>query len=130
MTRMATAIDDPNYQGPFGNTLLHGAAVSGDLREVRRLLAAGADPRIANRDGKTPLQAAAMLGHEEVYRVLAHRSDEHVERLLDQALEATFPASDPLAITQPSPSDDNNQGNDQREGEGINPVILRIHSRR
>jgi hypothetical protein len=131
MTRMASAIDDPNYQGPFGNTLLHGAAVSGDLREVRRLLAAGADPRIANRDGKTPLHAAAMLGHERVCRVLADRSDERVERLLDEALEATFPASDPLAITQPSPSGDNHdEGNDQREGEGINPVILRIHSRR
>jgi hypothetical protein len=32
--------------------------------------------------------------------------DEHREELLDQALEATFPASDPLAITLPSSSDD------------------------
>ena len=28
--------------------------------------------------------------------------DEHRERLLDQALEATFPASDPVAMTLPS----------------------------
>src|SRR3954468_3677693 len=105
MARMASAIENPNYQGPFGNTLLHGAVVSGDVAEVRRLLAAGADPGITNREGKTPLQAAVILGHEELYRVLAHRVDEHVERLLDQALEATFPASDPLAITQPSASD-------------------------
>jgi hypothetical protein len=33
-------------------------------------------------------------------------TDEHREQLLDQALEATFPASDPLAITLPSSSDD------------------------
>jgi hypothetical protein len=33
-------------------------------------------------------------------------SDEHRERLLDEALEATFPASDPLAITLPSSSKD------------------------
>jgi len=33
-------------------------------------------------------------------------SDEHLEQLLDEALEATFPASDPLAITLPSSSDD------------------------
>jgi hypothetical protein len=33
-------------------------------------------------------------------------ADEHLEQLLDDALEATFPASDPLAITLPSSSDD------------------------
>jgi ankyrin repeat protein len=44
--------------------------VSGDLREVKRLLAAGADPRIANRDGKTPVQAAAILGYAKIQDVL------------------------------------------------------------
>ena len=67
---MKVAILDPNYQGPFGNTLLHGAVVSGDLDEVRRLLAAGADPRIPNRDGRTPLQAAALLGHSHIEQLL------------------------------------------------------------
>jgi hypothetical protein len=28
--------------------------------------------------------------------------EEHLEQLLDQALEATFPASDPVAMTLPS----------------------------
>ena len=28
---------------------------------------------------------------------------EHVERLLDEALEQTFPASDPVAVHVPSP---------------------------
>jgi ankyrin repeat protein len=67
---MKVAIVDPNYQGPFGNTLLHGAVVSGDIDEVQRLLAAGADPHIANRDGKTAVHAAAILGHTEIERLL------------------------------------------------------------
>jgi ankyrin repeat protein len=112
---MAAAIGDPNYQGPFGNTLLHSAVVSGDVREVKRLLAAGADPEIANRDGKTAREAAALLGHAELYGLLAGgRGDAHLEQLLDQALEATFPASDPLAVTAPA---------------GARPVILPIKRR-
>jgi len=67
---LANPFGNPNYQGPFGNTLLHGAVVSGDLREVKRLLAAGADPRIANHDGKTPVQAAALLGYARIKDVL------------------------------------------------------------
>jgi hypothetical protein len=37
------------------------------------------------------------LLHSEVSD--AARSEDHVEHLLDQALEATFPASDPIAVT-------------------------------
>ena len=90
---------NPNTQGPFGNTLLHSAVTSGDLKEVQRLLAAGADPRIANREGQTPLRVAAILGHDDIYRTLSAPRDAHVEWLLDQALEQTFPASDPIAVT-------------------------------
>lgn len=86
-------------QGPFGNTLLHSAVTSGDIGEVRRLLAAGADPRIANREGQTPLRIAVLLGHDDIRGLLARPRDEHVEWLLDQALEATFPASDPIAVS-------------------------------
>ena len=96
---MTPAIRNPNYQGPFGNTLLHSAVVSRDIQEVERLLAVGADPNIRNRDGQTPLKVAVLLGYPEVYSVLASRTDEHIEWLLDQALEATFPASDPIAVT-------------------------------
>jgi len=97
--RMAHRIGNPNMQGPFGNTLLHSAVVSGDTREVQRLLAAGADPRIANRDGQTPLRVAAIFGHDQIYGMLAARGEDHIERLLDHALEATFPASDPIAVS-------------------------------
>jgi ankyrin repeat protein len=96
---MTRTIGNPNTQGPFGNTLLHSAVVSGDIHEVQRLLAAGADPRIANREGHTALRVAAILGHDDIRDLLARPRDEHVERLLDQALADTFPASDPIAVS-------------------------------
>ena len=68
---MARKLGNPNTQGPFGNTLLHSAVVSGDIGEVRRLLRAGADPRIMNRDGQTPLRVAEILGHGEIHTLLA-----------------------------------------------------------
>jgi ankyrin repeat protein len=67
------AIGNPNYQDPFGNTLLHGAVVSGDREEVARLLAAGADPGIANRDGRTALHAAEIFGHADIQNLLSRR---------------------------------------------------------
>jgi ankyrin repeat protein len=79
---MARAPGNPNTQGPFGNTLLHLAVATGDRGEVERLLAAGADPAIVNREGQTALRVAAILG-------------------LDEALRETFPASDPVAVTPP-----------------------------
>ncbi|HKU45723.1 MAG TPA: ankyrin repeat domain-containing protein [Burkholderiales bacterium] len=88
-----------NLQGPFGNTLLHSAAASGDVQEVRRLLAAGADPEIRNREGQTPQRVAAILGHDEIYGLLRIPDDDHLERRLDEALQETFPASDPIAVT-------------------------------
>lgn len=98
---MTRTIGNPNTQGPFGNTLLHSAVVSGDIREVQRLLAAGADPRIANREGHTALRVAALLGHDDIYTLLERPREAHLERLLDEALEATFPASDPIAVSPP-----------------------------
>lgn len=96
------AIGNPNFQGPFGNTLLHSAVLGGDPVEVARLLAAGADVSIANRDGQTPLHVAALLGRRDLYELLARRVEIHIERLLDQALEATFPASDAVALVIPA----------------------------
>jgi len=63
-------IGNLNYQDPFGNTLLHGAVVSGDLDEVALLLGAGADPGIANRDGRTALDAARIFGHAQIQELL------------------------------------------------------------
>ena len=96
---MAQLSGNPNTQGPFGNTLLHSAVAGGDLGEVHRLLAAGADPRIANREGNTPLRVAVLLGHDDIYRALVAPLDDHLEHMLDEALKETFPASDPIAVT-------------------------------
>jgi ankyrin repeat protein len=99
MDGMQMPCGNPNYQGPFGNTLLHGAAANGDVREVERLLAAGADPLMLNRQGQSALRVAVIAGHPAVYHVLAGHADDELEARLDQALEATFPASDPIALS-------------------------------
>lgn len=65
---------NPNYQGPFGNTLLHIAVMSGNIAEVERLLAAGADPTIANRDGQTPADVAMILDHRSISDLLLERA--------------------------------------------------------
>lgn len=96
---MAQTLGNPNRQGPFGNTLLHSAVAGGDLSEVQRLLSAGANPRIANREGHTALRVAMLLGRDDIYRALAAPGEDHLERMLDEALKETFPASDPIAVT-------------------------------
>ena len=67
-------LGNPNYQGPFGNTLLHSAVISGDLQEVARLLSAGANPDIANREGRTPADVAMILGHRSISDLLMRYS--------------------------------------------------------
>jgi len=59
-----------DLQGPFGNTLLHSAVVAGNAAEVERLLKLGANPNVANREGRTPLYAAALLGFRNIYELL------------------------------------------------------------
>lgn len=54
---------------------------------------------IANREGQTAVRVAALLGHRELEELLKRNSAERVEALLDQALEATFRASDPIAVS-------------------------------
>ena len=69
--RHATALRRPrNFQGPFGNTLLHSAVLSGNMAEVERLLKLGANPNVANREGRTPLYAAALFGFKNIYELL------------------------------------------------------------
>jgi ankyrin repeat protein len=51
-----------NAAQPDGTTALHWAAHWNDLEAVNLLLGAGANPKIANRYGATPLSEAASLG--------------------------------------------------------------------
>lgn len=54
----------------YVNTPLRTAAADGDLQEVTRLLAGGADPDGKEKPGWTPLGLAARKGHLEVVRAL------------------------------------------------------------
>lgn len=71
---------NPNYQGPFGNTLLHSAVISGDVREVERLLSAGASPDIANREGRTPVDVAMIIGDRGIADLLMKYSPQRDAR--------------------------------------------------
>ena len=46
------------------------AAKSGDIEKVRELLDRGADVNSRDKDGLTPLHAAAMVGHTEAAALL------------------------------------------------------------
>ena len=54
----------------YGRTLLHYAALNGDLVDTRRLLAGGANSSSADDNGWTPLHCAAQEGHCDIARVL------------------------------------------------------------
>ncbi|WP_029629924.1 DUF2314 domain-containing protein [Zavarzinella formosa] len=64
---MLTVTDDRGW------TFLHQEALAGNAATVKTLLEAGADPKAATHDGKTPLQLARSLGWEKVAALLAAR---------------------------------------------------------
>ena len=53
-----------------GTTALHRAVYGGNVDEAQRLLAAGADARVANQFGATPMQLAAIAADPAMIRVL------------------------------------------------------------
>lgn len=56
-----------------GATALYLAAARGDAPLARALLLAGADPRMADRKGRTPEHVARAAGHEAVAKLLGER---------------------------------------------------------
>ena len=62
---------DPNAKSQSGSTPLHTVAFTGDREGLDLLLKHGADPKIANRDGKTAAAIARERGHQEIAEVLA-----------------------------------------------------------
>ncbi|GLD59947.1 BRCA1-associated RING domain protein 1-like isoform X2 [Lates japonicus] len=56
-----------------GETLLHLAAIKGDVEAVKELLDQGADPNLKDNAGWTPLHEACNLGHVAVVEVLVSR---------------------------------------------------------
>lgn len=59
-----------NNRDHRGETALFKAVRAGSLREVRRLLAQGADPNIVDATGTTPLHIAAYWGENEMIKAL------------------------------------------------------------
>ena len=60
-----------NARQQMGYTALHTAAQHGDHVMLDLLLAAGADPRAAGDDGKTPADLAAAQGHTAIVERLS-----------------------------------------------------------
>ncbi|XP_068427896.1 BRCA1-associated RING domain protein 1 isoform X1 [Clinocottus analis] len=56
-----------------GETLLHLAAIKGDVEAVKELLDQGADPNLKDNAGWTPLHEACNLGHLAIVEVLVSR---------------------------------------------------------
>ncbi|XP_051259491.1 BRCA1-associated RING domain protein 1 [Dicentrarchus labrax] len=56
-----------------GETLLHLAAIKGDVEAVKELLDQGADPNLKDNAGWTPLHEACNLGHLALVEVLVSR---------------------------------------------------------
>ncbi|XP_068855221.1 protein phosphatase 1 regulatory subunit 12C-like [Aphelocoma coerulescens] len=89
-----------------GASALHVAAAKGYIEVMRLLLAAGYDPDVRDKDGWTPLHAAAHWGVEEACRVLAeHLCDMSPQnnvgqRPCDLADEETLPLLEELQRRQ------------------------------
>jgi ankyrin repeat protein len=63
-----------NARSGAGGTPLHTAAYTGDREVVELLLARGADARVANNDGKSPIDLARERGHAKLAEVMERPS--------------------------------------------------------
>jgi ankyrin repeat protein len=62
--------DDVNHRNADGSTALQWAVYEGNVAEVERLIAAGADVSIANNYGATPMSLAAEVASTEIIELL------------------------------------------------------------
>ncbi|KAF7662183.1 hypothetical protein LDENG_00244230 [Lucifuga dentata] len=70
LTPGSPAVTKRNHKG---ETLLHLAAIKGDVEAVNELLDQGANPNLKDNAGWTPLHEACNLGHQAVVEVLIMR---------------------------------------------------------
>ncbi|GEM_PF-803992 len=61
---------DVTLRDTAGNTILHYAVFSGDVKGVRNLIKSGADVNVSNNYGLTPLRCAAALNKREIVDLL------------------------------------------------------------
>ncbi|TNF34066.1 MAG: hypothetical protein EP329_07640 [Deltaproteobacteria bacterium] len=83
---------DAPYDG--GWTLLSSAVTAGELDKVKLLLAHGADPRLAGRDGETPLEIASRGPRAEIKALIEAALAATPE---ERAPEAPAPSPEPPA---------------------------------
>ncbi|MFG1378128.1 hypothetical protein [Xanthobacter autotrophicus] len=67
------------------------------------------DPPAVSRPDPAPKQHPEPSGPDEAARAAGCEHKAHDSRTLDEALDETFPASDPPAIVQPHGSDENDE---------------------
>lgn len=70
--------DTINDKNNMGETALHATATGGDHYIVQCLLDNGADPKISDRQGRTPLMRAALLGNLDAVQVFVAHDETNV----------------------------------------------------
>ncbi|KAF8692213.1 hypothetical protein HU200_039816 [Digitaria exilis] len=101
----ADAGADVNFISPSGLTVLMKAADDGLTDMVKFLLQSGADPNIADEDGKIPIMFAAVHGHRELVEILFPRTrpipsvpDWSVDGIIRSMKFLCFEAQDPAVV--------------------------------
>lgn len=67
---MMNYFNNPSLTNAYGNTALHNAAYNGDINEIQRLLASGANINAVNNKGETALHIALINGNIDMAKVL------------------------------------------------------------
>ena len=67
-----------NDKNNMGETALHVTATGGDHYIIQTLLDNGADPKISDRQGRTPLMRAALLGNLDAVQVFVGHDESNV----------------------------------------------------
>ncbi|KAF8733376.1 hypothetical protein HU200_014983 [Digitaria exilis] len=101
----ADAGADVNFISPSGLTVLMKAADDGLTDMVKFLLQSGADPNIADEDGKIPIMFAAVHGHRELVEILFPKTrpipsvpDWSVDGIIRSMKFPRFEAQDPAVV--------------------------------
>jgi ankyrin repeat protein len=66
--------EDVNRRGEYGETALHWAAIFGLDDAARELVKRGADSKIVDANGQTPLQLAQKYGNRAIIKALTGAS--------------------------------------------------------
>ncbi|XP_050176379.1 LOW QUALITY PROTEIN: protein phosphatase 1 regulatory subunit 12C, partial [Myiozetetes cayanensis] len=118
-----------------GASALHVAAAKGYIEVMRLLLAAGYDPDVRDKDGWTPLHAAAHWGVEEACRLLAEHLCDMAprnnvgQRPCDLADEETLPLLEELQRRQHHLRSQKDRGSSPPDPDGAPSLLGGKHRR-